>query len=461
MAGLARRLAIGLVGQGLWRLAMALNPILLVPVQISHWGVDLFGQWITLTALVSYLPYVNLGLVATATNDVIMAAAAGDRDRARRSFQMSCNLALGPLPVILIVAVMAVAALPLARWFHLDGIGASAVVLVFAFAAAQLCFETLRGLMAAVLYANGRYGVAYNIATAIKLIELIVCIGAIVGLGAQPVHVAGLTATMALLDLVVVGVVARRLAPWARMDLRMADIAWLREHLRPALGFSGYNLATQGVMIQGPRLVLGALLGGPAVAVYAVYATAMRLVDQLFLTVMAPAGVEISHAAGRKDSSQLVRLIAFVVQLSLLAFAGVSLVLMSLGPTIFDWWTRHQIAFHHGLMILYLVMSGAGLAGRIAAQALISVNAMRAVAIITLLAASASVALGAALVPESGLVAVLIGGIAGEAAISILLWGALQRWLALPLRQLMIEIADLSGSVTRLRHQAAALLGRR
>ncbi|MGJ5206488.1 lipopolysaccharide biosynthesis protein [Bradyrhizobium sp. HKCCYLR20261] len=461
MAGLARRLAIGLVGQGVWRLAMALNPILLVPVQISHWGVDLFGQWVTLVALTSYLAYVNLGLVATATNDLIMAVAAGDRDRARRSFQMSCNLALIALPLILVVVMIALAALPLSRWFHLDGIGAGAVVVVFACAAAQLCFETLRGLMAAVLYANGKYGAAYNIATAIKLTELAAAIIAIAGFGAQPVHVAGLTATTALIDLAVVIVVARRLAPWARVDLRIFDIGWLREQLQPALGFSGYNFATQGVMIQGPRLVLGALLGGPAVAVYAVYATAMRLVDQLFLTVMAPAGVEISHAAGRKDSAQLVRLIAFVAQLSLLAFAAVSLALMILGPLIFDGWTRHQIAFHHELMILYLLMSGAGLPGRIAAQALISVNAMRKVAIITLATAAASIALGAALVPVAGLPGVLIGGIIGEAAISLLLWRALQGWLALPFRDIMSEMTDLAGSFTRLRRQAATVLGRR
>ncbi|MGJ4927616.1 lipopolysaccharide biosynthesis protein [Bradyrhizobium sp. HKCCYLS2038] len=461
MTGLARRLAAGLVGQGLWRLAVALNPILLVPVQLSHWGIDLFGQWITVTALASYLYYVNLGLVATATSDLIMAVAANDSARARRSFQMSCNLALIVLPAILAVAVIALTALPLARWFNLEGIGDGALAVIFAFASAQICFETTRGLMAAVLYATGRYGFAYTIATAIKLIELLAVVSAIALRGAQPVHVAGLTAVAALIDLVVVTLFARRLAPWARVDFRVLDPGWLREQFRPGLGFSGYNLATQGVMVQGPRLVLGTLLGGPAVAIYAVYATAMRLVDQLFQIVMAPAGVEISHAAGRQDVTRLVRLIGFVIQLSLLVFAGVFLTLMTLGPLIFDWWTGHQIVFHHQLMVVYLVMSGAGLPGRIAAQALISVNAMRRIAIAALLAATAAVAFGAALVPAVGLVAVLIGGIAGELAMSILLWRALQSWLALPLRQVMIEATDFGGSLMRLRRQAATVLGRR
>src|SRR3954463_6804595 len=187
-------------------------------------------------------------------------------------------LARGPLPLILAAIVLSVATLPLARWLHLDGIGGGAVLVVFAFAAAQLCFETLRGLMSAALYANGRYGIAYNLASAIKLFELAACVGAITSLGAQPVHVAGMTAAAALIDLAAVTVLARRVAPWARMDVRQIDVRWLREQLRPALGFSGYNLATQGVMIQGPRLVLGAILGGPAVAVYAVYGTAMRLI---------------------------------------------------------------------------------------------------------------------------------------------------------------------------------------
>src|SRR5579859_347042 len=107
MSSLVRRLAVGLVGQGLWRVAVALNAVLLVPTLIAHWGVEGYGQWMTISALVSCLGYANLGLVSAASNDIIMATASGDRTRAQHSFQVSCNLALGPLPVVLVVLVAA------------------------------------------------------------------------------------------------------------------------------------------------------------------------------------------------------------------------------------------------------------------------------------------------------------------------------------------------------------------
>lgn len=461
MSGVVRRLAAGLVGQGLWRVAMALNPILLVPVQIAHWRVDLFGQWITASALASYLAYANLGMVGTATNDVIMAVAAGDTRRARHSFQMSCNLAVGPLPVVLIVIIGILATLPLEDWFHLSGFRRGWLILIFIFAGLQLCFETLRGLMAAVLYSTGRYGAVYNVAAIIKLCEQGGAIFAIAVLGAQPVHFAFLTATAALTDLVVLTLLARAAVPWARFDLRVFDLAWFRRQLRPSLGFCGYNLATQGVLVQGPRLVLGGMLGGSVVAVYAVYATAMRLVDQLFLSMMAPASVEISHAAGQGDTDRLVRILAAIVQLSAVAFIAVVLFLMGLGPVFFGWWTHHQIAFHHGLMALYLLMSAAGLFGRIAAQALISVNALRAVAVITLFAACLSVGLGAILVPLLGLDAVLIGGIVGELASSAVLLVALRRWLDLPLPRLLAQIGDIAGSAAHIWGHARRIARRR
>ena len=290
MSGLIRRLAIGLVGQGVWRVAVALNTVALIPVLIATWGLEGYGQWMTINALVSYLAYANLGLVAAATNELIMLVAAGDRVRAQRCFQMCCNLALGPFPLVLTVILALAAGLPLVSWFNLHEFSPWAVLLILAFGALQLCFETLRGFMAGVLYSAGSYGLAYNVAAGAKLVELCSAIFVVGVLGARPVALAALTAAVALIDLIIVIRLVRSAAPWARFDFGVMDLPLLRDQLRPALGFSCYNIASQGVLVLGPRLVLSALMGGSAVAIYAVYATAMRLVDQVFLTLMAPLG---------------------------------------------------------------------------------------------------------------------------------------------------------------------------
>jgi len=176
--------------------------------------------------------------------------------------------------------------------------------------------------------------------------------------------------------------------------------------------------------------------------------------------VMAPAGVEISHAAGRGDRRQVVRLTAVVVQLSLIAFLCVALLLEGLGPVIFDWWTRQRIDFQHGLMGLYLAMSAANMPGRVAAQVLISVNAMRLVAIAALVIALVSTALGTVLIGSLGLPAVLIAGIAGEVAISIVLLSFLSRWLALPIFGLAREVTHIEDSAAFVWARARAFLRR-
>jgi len=459
MPGLIRRLAIGFVGQGIWRLAVALNTVVLVPVLIARWGLDGYGQWMTISALVSYLGYANLGLVAAASNELIMSVAAGDHARATRCFQMSCNLALGPLPLVLAAILALAASLPLVSWFNLQQFSQGAVLFILALGALQLCCETLRGFMVGVLYSAGRYGVAYNIAAGAKFAELGSAIYAVGVLGARPVHLAVIVTAIALVDLIVIVCLARSAASWARLDVRVMDGRFLRDQLKPALGFACFNLATQGVLVQGPRLVLGTLMGGSAVAVYAVYATAMRLVDQLFLMLMGPVGAEISHAAGRGEEQQVVRLTAVIVQLSSLVLMAVTLFLMVMGPTIFDWWTHSRVAFDHTLMALYLVMSAMSLPGRIAAQVLISVNALRIVSVTVLAISVASLILGAALVPKLDISGVLIGPICGEVAISVVLWICLNRWFGLSFGGIAREIANLSGLIKRIQHHVRAPLG--
>src|ERR1700743_3825190 len=101
MPNLVRRLLLGVVGQGSWRIAVALNAVLLVPILIAHWGVEGYGQWMTISALVSCLGYATLGLVTTVGNDIVMAVASKDQARAQHSFKIACNLAFGPFPILL------------------------------------------------------------------------------------------------------------------------------------------------------------------------------------------------------------------------------------------------------------------------------------------------------------------------------------------------------------------------
>jgi len=58
---LSTRLITGVLSQGLYQVVAALSPIFLVPLFLRAWGVDKYGHWVTLTAVVSGLSLVDLG----------------------------------------------------------------------------------------------------------------------------------------------------------------------------------------------------------------------------------------------------------------------------------------------------------------------------------------------------------------------------------------------------------------
>jgi O-antigen/teichoic acid export membrane protein len=458
--GIGRRLTLGVSGQAFSRIVIALNTVVLVPVLVRAWGVGGYGQWIALTALATFMAYSNFGIVTTSANEMVMAAGAGDHDRARRTFQMSLNLTLYVvLPIILVVLGLA-AVTPISQILRLTAISNRGALLILIFVAVQFWFQTARGLMVAALYATGHYGIGYYLAGAARLVELAGITIVVTFFHGTQVAAAAVMGGVAVVDAFVIAVITHRAAPWARMDLRNFDWAWVGQQAKPSVGFALSNLATMGVLIQGPRIVLAAILGGQAVAVYAIYGAAMRLMDQLLLMVVLPLEVEIAHSVGRKAIDQTYRLVSLGTQFSWLLFMAVASFLMLFGPLIFHFWTRGQIPFSYGLMALYLLMSACNQLGRVSAHALISTNRLYGLSFWTLGASLAALGVGALLTFPLKIDGMVIGGILGELGNSLIFIVVLTRWMDRPLSGFLLDQLNMSDTFAFARTRAMALLQR-
>jgi O-antigen/teichoic acid export membrane protein len=458
--GFLGRLTLGMSGQAFSRGVLAAYTVVLVPLLIRAWGIDGYGQWIALTALTSYLGLSNFGLVTTSANDMVIATGANDMARAKRTFQASVNLTIYIVLPIIALLVLLLSQAPISRSLHLTQVSTSATRIIIAGLAVALWCQTLRGLMAAVLYATGSYGLAYYLQGAMKLCELIAIAVAVTAVSGSQVSAAVIVATVALVDLLTVAICAYRAAPWARIDLTVFDWTWLSAQAKPTVGFLVSNLATQGVMNQGPRLALSVLLGGAAVGIYSVYGTAMRIVDQLLLMLVLPLEVEIAHSTGRADLRRIERLIVAGTHISWILFLFVAVGLMLFGPLIFHVWTTGRIAFSYSLMALYLLMSAANLQGRVGLHALISTNRLYGPSFIMLAWGLAAVGIGTVLTPKLGIQGMVIGGIIGEILNAGVVIAAVSSWLGKPTRIVAVELLSLGDSVSELRLRAVDALGR-
>src|SRR6201996_4064838 len=84
---LKRRLIAGFGANTFSRLSTTLTQIFSVPIFLSHWGVHLYGEWILLNTIPSYLGLSDVGFGSVAGNEMTMRVAAQDLPQGLVVFQ--------------------------------------------------------------------------------------------------------------------------------------------------------------------------------------------------------------------------------------------------------------------------------------------------------------------------------------------------------------------------------------
>ncbi len=95
IAGTVRgRLIRGFGAMALFPVVTAIMQIVSVPVFLHFWGAKLYGEWLILSAIPTYLILSDMGFGSVAGNDMTMRVAAGDRESALETFQSTWALIL-------------------------------------------------------------------------------------------------------------------------------------------------------------------------------------------------------------------------------------------------------------------------------------------------------------------------------------------------------------------------------
>lgn len=418
--GMFRRLLGGVAGQSFVRLASLVQAIALVPVLITAWGVEVYGGWLAVTALGSYVGLSNFGLSSASAGAMLLAAGAGDEARARRVF--SSSLAVFAVifpPVIALVALFAVS-FPIREWFNIPEVTAFDVSFLLCMVALQVWLETVKGVVVAAICTVGRYGLPNAVSAVAKLIEVVV-ISLLVtlfdgGIAAAAVALVG----MAALDLLVQVALTRRLVPWARPRAADVDVALIRTLVKPSLGAMLVHTGVSAIVVQGPRVLLSIVAGPAAVALFATHVTALRLVDQVNSLFVGPVQIETVNAVGGRRFERAVTLnvvgTQMAVGVSLAAIAALAVV----GPLFFDYWTVGGVAFDHGLLVVLAAAVVASNFGRVSLSTVIGVNRVFVPALIMLPVSAAAIAFGALLARDSGVGGVALGWFLAELGIAVI-----------------------------------------
>jgi O-antigen/teichoic acid export membrane protein len=355
MAGTVRnRLIRGFGATALGPVITAFVQIVSVPIFLHFWGAKMYGEWLILSAIPSYLVLSDLGFGNVAANDMTMRVAAGDRDGALETFQSTWALIL-IISVVVGLAVLGVIwFLPVAQWLNISSLSAIEVRSIFTLFLVEMLFVVQSSLINAGFRCDGNYAYGMFFTNMVRIAEFGVTVSA-VALGARPLKVVGILVVTRACGTLVMGWRMVRKSPWLRFGIANAQFISIRRLASPAFAFMAFP-AGNALSVQGMVVMIGVVLGPLAVTAFSTMRTLTRFSFQIVTVIAATIWPELSAAYGAHQWSVARKLHRFACQASL-GFSVLSVIgLLFFGQSIIHIWTHGRVAFDSTTFELLLLV---------------------------------------------------------------------------------------------------------
>jgi O-antigen/teichoic acid export membrane protein len=244
-----------------------------LPLFLHYWDAATYGTWLILSAIPAYLSMADVGMVTAAGNKMTIAVGKGDITEANRIFQSAQAFMLVVCGVIGLFAVPFVIFAPL-PWFTSTDIRLTLIALIVGVLAALF-----GGLAEAAFKSTGRYATGTFLSNYARLGEWLGSMFGLIFVGTfAGVAVAGLV--VRLIGVLCSILVARRGNHGLSWGIQSAKETEIRAMIKPAVSFMAFPLAN-ALSFQGVTLLVGAMFGPVAVAMFNTYRTIARVAVQV------------------------------------------------------------------------------------------------------------------------------------------------------------------------------------
>ena len=349
-----RRLMLGFLTNWVGKVAATVIQFVQVPVFLHFWSTPLYGEWMIINSIPTYLSFSNAGFGSVAGNEMTMMVARDDREGALRVFQ-SCWWLISLICTVTIVLFSgALYYLPAARMLRLSQISETDTKWIIFYLGLSVLFGQLEQLLQSAYRSIGRYPFGAFVKTLLSLAAFASTIIAVTfGAGARitalvyaATNVAG---TMVLCALV------HHDIPWLKFGWDHASIDEIRKLARPAIAFMGFPLGN-ALNLQGTLLAVGYALGPVAVVVFGVARTVSRVAIQMVQMVNSTFEPEMSIAFGAGNYELTRALLRRACQLALLVAIVLVIIMLSFGPWFLTHWTGGHVPPSRPLLAILLMV---------------------------------------------------------------------------------------------------------
>jgi O-antigen/teichoic acid export membrane protein len=343
---------LGFASNWVGKLASTITQLIQVPVFFHYWAISVYGDWLIVNAIPTYLAFSSIGFGNVASNEMTMRNSAGDREGALRVFQSCWWLisiicaAVGLLlaPVLYLV--------PAATLLNIHSISWTDTKWIILFLGLSVLLGQLEQLMSAAYTCVACYPYGTFVKNMIALAAFAVTMVPVV-LGYGPRTAALVFAVANGIGTVTFGLFVRKDIPWLEFGWKHARFSEIRRLASPAFAFMGFPIGN-ALNLQGTLIAVGYALGPIDVAIFASARTVSRVALQMIEIVNNTFWPELSIAFGAKDESLLRSLHRRACQTALILSVFIVVCMMTLGPWFLTHWTGGKVPPSRGLLSILL-----------------------------------------------------------------------------------------------------------
>ena len=356
LKGIAKNLSSGFSSH----VVAALQQLALTPLFLRNYGAAGYGEWLTLSASISYLATLDFGIQTFVNQDLTVRYHRGDMEGLHIQQSTALRMLIG-ICVLASVLALSIWLMPVDEWLKMDGSGpgprlspmvVSGTVFTLALMMmANIIFGFFAGQFMVIGYsyigqywANAKNAAVILVSVPCLLLKTSFAMIALAQLLAVFVCIVGVLITLFRLG--------RDIFPTLRY--------WDRSSVGAILGPSTYFallFSTNFLVYQVPVLVLARGVGPVEVAIFGTTRTIFSMARQVLNSVTQAIGPEVTSLYAKGDWSQLSRLYDYSERIVFSLIPVVNFGTLFLGPVLAALWLHDRKLFTPGTYVLFAAIS--------------------------------------------------------------------------------------------------------
>ena len=330
-----------------------LNQIVLVPLYLVFWGINLYGDWIVIYAIAAFFSMSDIGLNTVSCNKFVISY--------QKNNTIECNSIINNNYLFLIIISTVILAGCFFYIFNFDittslglrYLNRTEANFVFIFTVINVLIGILQSVVDSIYRAISKNHFMVFITNTSKLLEFLIIFGFLIF---------GFPITLMVVLLIVPNslmliykLISTRKHFKFSLGIKFINIKLLKEMTYPALAYMSFP-AGNNVILQGFTLIVNRFFGAELLVLFNTTRTLCNFTKAILLTIQQSVWPEFSIAYGKKDTVRMRVLHQKAFAISNFGAIIISIFLLLFGNIIYTAWIHGSIPFSYTMMMSFLIV---------------------------------------------------------------------------------------------------------